>query len=123
LAFFVALAQDRSFRRASARLGLSPSSLSHSIRELDDRLGAKLLNRTTRSVAPTEAGSRLLAWLGPAFSDITEAVEAVNAFRGKRGKSVGASTPRLANADDRMDTVGKDVLAGAAQAGRVRALT
>ncbi|MCB2036935.1 MAG: LysR family transcriptional regulator, partial [Ottowia sp.] len=60
---FAAVAEARSFRQAAARLGVSPSALSHSLRALEARLGLRLLNRTTRSVAPTEAGARVLASL------------------------------------------------------------
>ena len=66
LSAFVAVARERSFTRAAAKLGLSPSALSHTIRELEARLGIRLLTRTTRSVAPTEAGERLLAHRGAA---------------------------------------------------------
>ena len=96
LAAFVAVAQERSFRRTSARLDLSPSSLSHIIRELEERLGAKLLNRTTRSVAPTEAGLNLLARLEPAFADIAGAVETVNAVRARPTGTVRLNVPRMA---------------------------
>ncbi|EYF00313.1 LysR family transcriptional regulator [Chondromyces apiculatus] len=96
LAAFVAVAQERSFRRASARLGLSPSALSHTIRALEERLGAKLLNRTTRSVAPTEAGLSLLQRLAPAFADITSAVEGVNAFRERPTGTLRLNVPRMA---------------------------
>ena len=57
---FVAVAQERSFTKAAAKLGVSQSALSHTIRELETRLGVRLLTRTTRSVSPTEAGERLL---------------------------------------------------------------
>lgn len=67
---FAAVAQARSFSRAAARLGLSPSALSHAMRALEARLGVRLLARTTRSVAPTEAGARLLQSLAPALADI-----------------------------------------------------
>lgn len=96
LAAFVAVAQERSFRRAATRLGLSPSALSHTIRELEERLGAKLLNRTTRSVAPTDAGLSLFNRLAPAFSDIAGAVEAVSAFRDRPSGTVRLNLPRLA---------------------------
>ena len=65
LTAFATVAAHRSFRRAADELGLSPSSLSHTLRSLERRLGVRLLNRTTRSVAPTEAGERLLSRLGP----------------------------------------------------------
>jgi DNA-binding transcriptional LysR family regulator len=64
---FVAVAQERSFTRAAAKLGVSQSALSHTIRGLEERLGLRLLTRTTRSVSPTEAGERLLYTVGPAF--------------------------------------------------------
>ncbi|MEG3124108.1 LysR family transcriptional regulator [Sphingomonas sp. GB1N7] len=67
---FMAVAEARSFTRAAARLGTSQSALSHTVRRLETRLGVRLLTRTTRSVAPTIAGERLLATLGPAFDSI-----------------------------------------------------
>lgn len=79
LTAFLTVARERSFRRAALRLGLSPSSLSHMIRDLETRLGARLLNRTTRSVAVTEAGQALLARLEPALAEIEGAVAAVGA--------------------------------------------
>lgn len=81
LSAFVAIAEERSFRRAATRLNLRPSTLSHTLRALEERLGVRLLNRTTRTVAPTEAGSALLAQVGPALKLIGAAVEGVNAFR------------------------------------------
>lgn len=68
---FAAVATDRSFTKAAARLGVSPSALSHTIRNLEARLGLRLLTRTTRSVSPTEAGERLLRTLKPRFDEIT----------------------------------------------------
>jgi DNA-binding transcriptional LysR family regulator len=62
---FLAVAQERSFTRAAAKLGVSQSALSHTIRGLEERLGLRLLTRTTRSVSPTEAGERLLHTVGP----------------------------------------------------------
>jgi DNA-binding transcriptional LysR family regulator len=73
---FLAVAKERSFRRAAKRLGFSPSALSHTIRELEERLGARLLNRTTRSVAPTEAGLALFNRIEPAIAEIENAVGA-----------------------------------------------
>src|SRR6202161_3351075 len=73
---FVAVAKERSFRRAARRLGFSPSALSHTIRELEERLGARLLNRTTRSVSPTEAGLDLFNRIEPAIAEMENAVGA-----------------------------------------------
>ncbi len=96
LASFVTVAQELSFRRASVRLGLSPSALSHAIRELEARLGAKLLNRTTRSVGLTDAGRALFDRLQPAFADIADATDAVSAFRDRPSGTVRLNLPRLA---------------------------
>ncbi|WP_395841435.1 LysR family transcriptional regulator [Archangium violaceum] len=96
LAAFVAVAEERSFRRAAARLGMMPSTLSHSLRALETRLGVRLLHRTTRSVSPTEAGERLLSQLTPAFGDIARAVETVNDFRGRPAGTVRLNVPRMA---------------------------
>ena len=62
---FLVVARERSFTRAAARLGISQSALSHTVRELEERVGVRLLSRTTRSVAPTQAGERLLGTVGP----------------------------------------------------------
>jgi len=75
LAAFAAVAEERSFTRAAARLGVSPSALSHTIRRLEERLRIQLLARSTRSVSTTEAGERLLARLRPAIDEISGAVE------------------------------------------------
>ena len=96
LTAFVAVAQERSFRRAAVRLGVSPSALSHSVRELELRLGVQLLNRTTRSVAPTEAGAGLFERLAPAFDDIAGAVGTVRAFRDTPSGTVRLNLPKLA---------------------------
>lgn len=72
---FAVIAEERSFTRAANRLGLSSSALSHAIRLLEERLGVKLLNRTTRSVAATAAGERLLARLRPALQEIGDGLE------------------------------------------------
>ncbi|MDI3283833.1 LysR family transcriptional regulator [Polyangium sp. 15x6] len=81
LAAFVTIAEERSFTRAAARLGVSTSALSHAMRALEDRLGVRLLSRTTRSVAPTAAGERLLATLKPAMDDVASAVESLDTLR------------------------------------------
>jgi DNA-binding transcriptional LysR family regulator len=74
MAAFVAVAQERSFRRAAVQLGLSPSALSRTIRSLEERLGLRLLNRTTRSVAPTQAGAALCNRLSVAMAEMDDAV-------------------------------------------------
>ena len=96
LSAFVAVATHRSFSRAAAELGLSPSALSHTVRSLEERLDLRLLNRTTRSVAPTEAGERLLERLRPALRDIDDALEDANAFRAKPAGRLRLNVPRSA---------------------------
>src|SRR4051812_19689863 len=83
LVAIIAVGQERSFTRAAAKLGISQSALSHTIRELEARLGVRLLTRTTRSVSPTEAGERLLNTLGPHFEEIDAALAAVSELREK----------------------------------------
>lgn len=78
---FQSVAEERSFTRAAARLGTSQSSLSLIVRRLEERLGVRLLTRTTRSLAPTEAGERLLAALSPAFGSIEQELEALGRYR------------------------------------------
>ena len=78
---FAAIARHRSFRRAAMERGVSASTLSQTLRTLEERLGMRLLNRTTRSVTPTEAGERLLARLVPVLSELGEAVDAINSLR------------------------------------------
>src|SRR5580704_12300424 len=80
---FLAVAQERSFTRAAAKLGVSQSALSHTIRDLEERLGVRLLTRTTRSVAPTQAGERLLHTIGPRFEEIDAELAALSALRDK----------------------------------------
>ncbi|WP_413721158.1 LysR family transcriptional regulator [Sodalis sp. RH24] len=93
---FMAVAEERSFRRAARRLGLSPSALSHTIRSLEERLGARLLNRTTRSVAPTQAGSDLANRLRPAVADMEGAVRDVGACQLQPRGVVRVNLPRIA---------------------------
>ncbi|MGH7022859.1 MAG: LysR substrate-binding domain-containing protein [Caulobacteraceae bacterium] len=88
LTAFMAVAEDRSFSRAAAKLGTSQSTLSQTIRRLETRLDLRLLTRTTRSVAPTEAGERLLATLQPAFEDIDSKLAALTRLRGKPAGAV-----------------------------------
>src|SRR4029079_5140428 len=78
---FVAVADHRSFRAAASRLDVTPSALSHSMRQLEERLGVRLLNRTTRSVSVTDAGLRLLERLRPALGQISGALEDLNQDR------------------------------------------
>lgn len=80
LTAFLAVAEERSFTRAAARLGISQSALSQIVRQLEERLGLRLLTRTTRSVAPTEAGERLLETLAPALSDLDARIAALSAL-------------------------------------------
>ncbi|WP_011582256.1 MULTISPECIES: LysR family transcriptional regulator [Chelativorans] len=81
LSVFLAIAHHRSIRKAADMLGVTPSALSHSLRGIEERLGVRLFNRTTRSVAPTEAGERLFDRIAPAFRDIEDALEDLNTFR------------------------------------------
>jgi DNA-binding transcriptional LysR family regulator len=80
---FRAVARERSFTRAAAQIGVSPSALSHRMRSLEERLGVRLLTRTTRSVAPTEAGERLLAGIAPHFDGIEAELAALGELRSK----------------------------------------
>ncbi len=80
---FLAVARERSFTRAAARLGVSQSALSHTMRRLEARMGIRLLTRSTRSVAPTEAGERLLVSVGPRFEEIEAEIEALSELRDK----------------------------------------
>jgi DNA-binding transcriptional LysR family regulator len=83
LSALLAVAEDRSFTKAATRMGVSPSALSHSIRGLEERLGVRLLSRTTRSVAPTDAGEQLLGRLRPALGDIDGALKQIAGLRGR----------------------------------------
>ncbi len=93
LEVFAAVADARSFRRAATERGVSASALSQAIRNLEERLGVRLLNRTTRSVAPTEAGERLLRRLRVALRDVAEAVEDINDYRRKPTGTVRINAP------------------------------
>src|SRR5260221_630917 len=84
----IAVARERSFTRAAAKLGLSQSALSHTIRGLEERLGLRLLTRTTRSVAPTEAGERLLRTVGPHLDEIGAELAALSELRDKPAGTV-----------------------------------
>src|SRR5205085_1821619 len=85
---FLAVGQERSFTRAAAKMGVSQSALSHTVRGLEERLGIRLLTRTTRSVAPTEAGERLLRTIGPRFDEIEAELSALSELREKPAGTV-----------------------------------
>ena len=88
LAVFAVVARERSFTRAAAKLGVSPSALSQTIRNLEERLGLRLLTRTTRSVASTEAGERLLRTIAPRFEEIEIELAALSELRDKPAGTV-----------------------------------
>jgi DNA-binding transcriptional LysR family regulator len=92
LAAFAAVAHARSFTRAAAELGLSPSALSHAMRSLEQRLGVRLLARTTRSVAPTAAGDRLLQSLDPALAEVARGLSALGDWRGVPSGAIRLTT-------------------------------
>jgi DNA-binding transcriptional LysR family regulator len=100
LAAFLAVGHERSFTKAAAKLGVSQSALSHTIRGLEERLGLRLLTRTTRSVAPTEAGERLLRTIGPRFGEIEAELAGLSEFREKP-----AGTIRITTTDYAADTI------------------
>ena len=83
LTAFIAVADHLSFRAAAVRLGVTPSALSHTVRQLEERVGVRLLNRTTRSVSPTDAGRRLLERLRPAIDQIAGALDDLNGERSR----------------------------------------
>jgi DNA-binding transcriptional LysR family regulator len=89
---FLAVARERSFTRAAAQLGVSPSALSHTMRALEERLGVRLLTRTTRSVSTTEAGERLLRRVGPHFDEIAGEIDALGELRDKPAGTIRITT-------------------------------
>jgi DNA-binding transcriptional LysR family regulator len=93
LALFLTVAEERSFTRAAIRLGLSQSALSHAMRRLETKLGLRLLTRTTRSVAPTDAGERLIETLRPALAAIDGRIAALTELREKPAGTVRITTP------------------------------
>src|SRR3977135_4099372 len=93
---FLAVGRERSFTKAAAKLGMSQSSLSHTIRELEARLGVRLLTRTTRSVAPTQAGERLLQNIGPRFEEIDAELAAVRDLRDKPAGTIRITSTEYA---------------------------
>jgi DNA-binding transcriptional LysR family regulator len=96
LAAFLAVAEERSFTRAAKRVGVSRSALSHAVRGLEERLGVRLLARTTRSVAPTDAGEQLIAHLSPALADVGAVLDRIAALSGRPAGRVRLVAPRLA---------------------------
>src|SRR4051812_45500661 len=98
---FVAVAEERSFTKAAAKLGTSQSTLSHTIKQLETRLGLRLLTRTTRSVSPTDAGERLLQTLVPRIGDIETEVEALVSSRSRP-----SGTVRITLSDHAHDWIG-----------------
>ena len=97
---FLAVAKERSFTKAAAKLGVSQSALSHTVRKLEEQLGLRLLTRTTRSVAPTEAGERLVGTVGPQFDEIDAELAAVSELRDKP-----AGTIRITAIEYAVDTI------------------
>ena len=104
---FVAVARDRSFTKAAARLGITPSALSHTMRAFEERLGVRLLARTTRNVSTTEAGERLLRSIAPLFDQLAAEVEALGELRDKP-----AGTIRITCTDDSIEMSVRPMLAG-----------
>ena len=107
LTAFLAVAREESFTRAAARLGVSQSALSHTVRALEERLGLRLLTRTTRSVSTTEAGERLLRTVGPRLDEIETEMNALSALREKP-----AGTIRITAGEHAADAVLWPAIAG-----------
>lgn len=93
---FITVARERSFTRAAALLGVSPSALSHAMRSLEERLGLRLLTRTTRSVTPTEAGERLLHSVGPRLDEIAAEIDALSDLRDKPAGTIRITADEIA---------------------------
>jgi len=100
LLWFLAVAEERSFTKAAAKLGIAQSTLSHAVKQLEARMGLRLLTRTTRSVAPTEAGERLRQSMAPRILEIEADIDALMAYRDKP-----AGTVRITLSDHAMDSV------------------
>jgi DNA-binding transcriptional LysR family regulator len=100
LLWFLAVAEERSFTKAAAKLGIAQSTLSHAVKQLESRMGLRLLARTTRSVATTEAGERLRQSMAPRIAEIEADIEAVMAYRDKP-----AGTVRITLSDHAMESV------------------
>ena len=104
---FLAVARERSFTKAAARLGITASALSHTVRALEERLGVRLLARTTRNVAVTDAGERLMHAIAPLFEQIAAEVEALGALRDKPNGTI-----RVTCTDDQIELLLRPMLAG-----------
>ncbi len=100
LTWFQIVAEERSFTKAAARIGVAQSTLSHAIRQLETRLGIRLLTRTTRSVAPTAAGERLLQTITPRLAEIEQEIESLTSVRDRPAGSI-----RLTLSDHALDSV------------------
>ncbi|MCJ8157951.1 LysR family transcriptional regulator [Sphingomonas sp. LaA6.9] len=100
LVAFLAVARERSFTRAAAKLGVSPSALSHTIRKLEERLGVRLLTRTSRSVSTTEPGERLLERVGPHFDKVADELDGLTELRDKP-----AGTLRITTGDQPAESI------------------
>lgn len=96
LAAFLAVLEDGSFTKAAARLGTSQSALSHTLRRLEERLGVRLLTRTTRKVAPTQAGEQLASTLRPAFDDIDARLQSLMALRQRPAGNIRLTSSKFA---------------------------
>src|SRR5215475_2735064 len=93
---FLVVARQRSFTAAAAKLGVSQSALSHTMRELEERLGVRLLTRTTRRVSPSQAGERLLHNIGPRFDEIEAELDAVRELRTKPAGTIRITATEFA---------------------------
>lgn len=98
LSLFMAVARHRSFRRAADEIGCTPSAVSHGLRALEERLGIRLVNRTTRSVALSEAGQQLYGRIEPAFRDIADALDDLNSYRDRPVGNLRLNAAHLATA-------------------------
>ncbi len=96
LVAFLTVAEERSFTRAAAQMGTSQSSLSHTVRRLEERMGVRLLMRTTRNVVPTEAGEKLMKTLRPAIDEISGQIDALTAMRQRPGGNIRITSSRHA---------------------------
>jgi DNA-binding transcriptional LysR family regulator len=103
---FLAVARDQSFTKAAAKLGITPSALSHTMRTLEDRLGVRLLTRTTRNVAPTDAGERLMRAVAPLFDQLALEIEALGELRDKPRGNI-----RVTCTDDQIEMCLRPMLA------------